>query len=62
MTWAYADRQNTVVTNGKGLFVPCDNANTDWLAIVASGVEIAPVPDAIPAATPKTAPVAPPAS
>jgi hypothetical protein len=40
--WKYASETQTTVTNGSGMFVPCDMANIDYRAIIESGVEIAP--------------------
>ena len=49
--WTYTSEDQTVVTNGEGLFVPCDGGNSDWRDILASGDPIAayvPPPPSVP--------------
>jgi hypothetical protein len=52
--WTYTSNDLTIVTDGRGAFVPCDTGNADYRAIIESGVEIAPyvpppepVPDSV---------------
>lgn len=53
MTYRYTSADNTAITDGNGLFIPCDPANRDYSELLESGVEIAPyVPP--PAAVPQS--------
>lgn len=41
MTYTFANQEKTVVTNGLGLFVPCDPANSDYAKLIGSATPIA---------------------
>jgi len=40
MTYTFANQEKTVVTNGLGLFVPCDISNGDYAKLISDGTSI----------------------
>ena len=41
MIYTFANQEKTIITNGLGLFIPCDPTNSDYAKLIGSATLIA---------------------